>query len=254
MSERGIPTPLEYRAEFPKAKQLDIFDPRHRSEAIDAIQNGEPAVIAFNGIYGIFGDVYTPSVAERIMEMKQRPQDKKLVVVSAPESLYELADFEQVPFSPDQIIGLQKDLHALGVILPANQAAPSHISANDQRNTILSIWTEYDPFRQLMEEHRARGGVAFTGTSANKSGAPTHYATHEVYEDFKHDVPIVLGADFSHLPPLRRKSTSVIRFEGETPILHREGNVTAEEINEALRIHHMPDLVIPEERKVVTSR
>lgn len=217
------------------------------------IENGV-GIIAFNGIYGLFTNVDNKPANDRILQIKNRPNDKNLVLVSAPEHLNEHVDFEQTYYSHEQVAQLQQYLHALGVILPAGNGAPSHItSRRNEQSTVLSIWTEYESLRRLITKFRQMGGRAFAGTSANKDNQPTHIDAEEAWQDLGDEVDFIVKADFSHLPNIRKQSTSIIDLTQSHPSLHRLGNVTREEIQEALLKFGFPDLQVDREKIIFVS-
>lgn len=220
-------------------------NPLHIDHAANLLIKNRIGVIGFNGIYGLFTNVESRAANAHIRFIKGRPEEKKLVLVTPPEYLHEYVDFSRSSFSHKQVIKLQKSLHALGVILPASDSAPSHIIKNiDEQKTVLSIWTEYGPIRKLMESFRAQGGQALAGTSANMSGQPTHIDIKSAWKDFKGFVDFTIEGDYSYLPELRRQSTSIIDLTKEQPRLHRLGNVTQEEIAEGLRKFDFPELQV----------
>ncbi len=241
-----------------QAELLTIYKADHLSRAANIINNGGIAVVAFNGIYGIFGDLHNTQAAERIVKVKNRPHDKKLVSVSAPENLDELADFSQLKngVTHEHIITLQQRLHALGVILPSRDETPDYVvSHNGEIKTILSIWTEYPALRYIINELRETySKTALVGTSANRSGQATHRYMHEVWADFQHLVDGIVLADFSHLDESRGKSTSVIDLTGERPRLHRAGNVTVDEINDVLRYCGLKEVAVDDNVIFVKQR
>ncbi len=237
----------------PYALRFSANNARHINAASRMLLRNKVGAIAFNGIYGLFTNAEDDAATQRIMQIKERPNDKNLILVSTPEHLDEHVDFEHSFYSHEQVAELQKYLYALGVIMPSSPNAPAHLVANrNDQQTILSIWTEYPPLRKLITEFRAKGGRALAGTSANKSGQPTHVLTPEMWEDFKTDVDFTVEADYSGfpLPDIRRRSTSVIDLTKPRPRLHRLGNVTQEEIQEGLLKFKFPDLQIIEEKTI----
>ncbi len=233
------------------ALRLSAENPEHTDFAAKLLKENKIGAIAFNGIYGLFtnGD-YEPA-SSRILQIKNRPDDKNLVLVSAPEHLNEHVNFVHAHYSHEQVTQLQRYLHALGVILPASNGAPNHITSHkNEQPTILSIWTEYEPLRRLITKFRQMGGRALAGTSANKSSEPTHIDTEEVWQDFKTDVDFIVEADFEHLPDIRKRSTSIIDLTQMQPRLHRLGNVNQEEIREALLKFRFPDLQVNYEKTI----
>lgn len=236
------------------AEKLDFTKPSHMEIAARMVVNGEVIAFPFNGIFGLFGDIDDPTVAVKITNIKQRPLDKKHVITYLPEHIEEIVDVERVHISMGILKQLWKvDLHALGAILPASTNAPDHLILGEYPDaSILSIYTEYPPIRNLSEHVRFLGGRGLVATSANKKGQPTHWRFEELFEDFKWDVSGIVYGDFSGLPEIRRKSTSILDFTNTIPRLHREGNVPEDELREALRKHGLPELYIG--RDVITVR
>lgn len=231
------------------ALRLSVESLEHIGLAAKLLKENKIGIIAFNGIYGLFTNADDEIANNKILEIKNRPTDKNLILVSAPEHLDEHVDFNRSHYPHEKVIQLQRSLHALGVILPAGNGAPSHITlANDKQATILSIWTEYEPLRKLIANFRQIGGRAFTATSANKGGQPTHTNAQEAWQDFKAETAFILEADFSHLPDMRKQSTSVVDLTQPKPLLYRLGNVSQEEIQEALLKFGFPDLQVNPEK------
>lgn len=233
---------MEQQRGITGAEELRAYSEDHLKKTAEVIAQGGITVVAFNGVYGIFGDADNPLATEKIHEAKDRPIDKKLILVSDPNHLDEHVDFSMCSYSLDQIANLQRSLHALGIILPASNKAPKNLVVND---TVLSIWTEYYPIQRILNHFRGLGGRALVGTSANKSGQSTHHNENDVWQDFRKDVDLVVLDNFGHLPSLRRRSTSVIDLSTNAPILHRDGNTTVQEIQTALSLNHFPELFVP---------
>lgn len=220
-------------------------------KAAEIIKSGGIVAFPFNGIYGLFGDVDNKQAAQKIYKAKNRPLDKKLIMVASPEILGDYANIGHLTVPYDDIVNFWKEIHALGVILPSQDTMPVTIE-ND--GTILTIWTEYAPLRYLFDYFRKLGGKAFVGTSANKSGKPTHYESATLWQDFGYDVEAIIEADFSHLEPHRKKSTTVIDMTNNNPRLHRVGNVTKEELIDAMKKYNLPDLTDEEPLIIVKGR
>lgn len=213
-------------------------------EVAAIIKKGGIVAFPFNGIYGLFGDADNARAAQKIIVAKNRPKDKKLILVSPPEYIHEHVDLNKFHHKKENLISLWKNIHALGIILPAAKTAPKHLVINEEIDTILTIWTEYMPIRQLVEEFRSLGGRALVGTSANKNGQPTHYAVESLTKDFQKEVNIIVSDNFDHLPVIRRKSTTVIDLTNGSPVLHRLGNVEEKELKKALKVNGFPKLQV----------
>lgn len=222
--------------------------------AAEIIKSGEVIAAPFNGVFGLFGDVDNIKAAEEIIRVKERPKDKKLIIVPTPERIHEFVDFSRIPHYPkERVIQLWKTVHALGIIFPASTHAPYHLTIGEgMERTILAIWTEYKPLRSLMQHAHKLGVRGLVGTSANKSGQGTHFKAEELWNEFRNDVRAVVVDNFDHLPEFRKKSTSVIDLTEEVPRLHREGNVSEDELRGALAQNNFPDLITL--RDVITVR
>lgn len=236
-----------------EALYLSSGDKSHLRKVAEIIKKGDIVAFPFNGVFGLFGDIDCIKAEELILDAKNRPADKKLIQVCLPEYVKEIADFSRINFREEQVVKLWRDVHALGIILPAATTAPYHLVIRENSYaTVLPIWTEYPPLRYMLEHFRKLGGRALVGTSANRMGQPTNWRFNELKEDFHFSVYALVEDDFSHLPEIRRRSTSVLDLTRENPRLHREGNVTEEEIKVALEKHGFPPLCIG--RDVITVR
>lgn len=233
------------------SSRFSVENPEHIDLAAKLLKENKIGIIAFNGIYGLFTNADNELANNRILQIKNRTDDKNLVLVSAPEHLDEHVNFAHAHYSHEQVTQLQQYLHALGVILPASNDAPKHIaSPRNEQSTILSIWTEYKPLRKLITKFRQIGGRALAGTSANKNNQPTHIDAEEAWQDLKTEVDFIVEADFKHLPDIRKRSTSIIDLTQLQPRLHRLGNVTQEEIQKALLKFGFPDLQVDYEKTI----
>lgn len=219
------------------------------------IEQGGVVAFPFNGIYGLFGDIDREDTAQAIYEAKGRPPNQKLIAVIVPERISEHVNFAKVSYTEQQIRRLWGDIHALGIILPTSEGAPPHLTVREGENTtILNIWTEYHPLRKMIEYFHDLGGRGLVGTSANKSGEPTHYQFDSLCRDFSGNVNALVEGNFDHLPISRRKSTTIIDLTSIRPRLYRSGNVSEGELREALLRHGFPELRIDSDVITVRSR
>ncbi len=136
-----------------KSKQLHISNRMHVKYAADCIARGEIIISAFNGVFGIFGDADRKEVVNKILNAKDRPLDKGLVLVTPPELLHEHVDMQSAAlskyYSLENIVQLYHNVHAIGIILPAAiSSAPSSLVKNQ---TILNIWTEYSQHQYIRQ-------------------------------------------------------------------------------------------------------
>lgn len=238
------------------AERLSVVEERDLARCAQVIREGGIVAFPFNGVFGLFGDIDNLPAAEAIIAVKKRPKERKLLAVSTPESIEAYTDLSRTNYSRESLIALWKDIHALGIILPASTHAPYHLTVGEDMidRTILTIWTEYTPLRTMIEHCYRMGGRGLVGTSANKFGEATHFDPDSIWEDFKTDLRAVVVDRFDELPPNRKKSTSIIDLTNDHPRLHREGNVSEVEIRAALKRHNFPELVIGRDVIVVRGR
>lgn len=248
MTNLSVPLPLPKRAHRLTTAHKDI------SKAALLIKKGGVVAFPFNGIWGLFGDIDNSAVSKMIYKAKNRPGDKKLIVVYPPEHLAEIVNLDRISFSLEKIEKLYRNLHALGVILPAKKRAiQSHLTIGTGKNrSVLNIHTEYGPLNLLYSELRKLGVRGLLGTSANKSGEPTHSDSDSLWKEFQSDVHAIVLDNFDNLPQQRKKSTSIIDLTEAKPRLHREGNVEITEIRKALSKYKFPNLFVG--RDVITVR
>lgn len=223
------------------AEKLCGYNELHLLKTAQIIRQGGIVAFPFNGVFGLFGNIDDSDAYQQIYLAKGRLEDRKLIAACTPESVDGFVDFSKQSHPKDQVLALWKYVHALGIILPASEGAPKDLVVGNAK-TFLNIWTEYHPLRQL-EQHLEKLGIrGLVGTSANKSGHPTHFDADQLWEEFENDVEAVIFDSFDQLPPYRRQSTTIIDLTTTIPRLHRRGNVTEDELKEALEKHHFPPL------------
>lgn len=175
----------------------DICDPLSLEKTADLLTSGELIIVYFNGTYAFLCDADQMAPAEKLFALKKRPFSQTLSLVVDPIYLSDFVDqthpaFTRFPLA--QAIALQQQVHALGVIYPANAAtAPPDIV---QAGTILNVWTEFQaakrPFARLNALARARGMRGFKGASTNLSGEATYHHLNQVLSAFNGHIPVIL--------------------------------------------------------------
>jgi tRNA A37 threonylcarbamoyladenosine synthetase subunit TsaC/SUA5/YrdC len=228
---------------------LHLGEHADRVRAVQQLLRGQLIASGFNGIYVLLGDADDPLVPAKVAWAKRRPQAKGVALVCPPEFLGEHVNRQTPALGGDdpfrRVQALQRELHALGVILPAAMpGAPAHVV---QSGTILNVWTEQPPnapLRHLVVELRRRGKRALAGTSANLSGKPTITDPDEVVAVFGQRVSTILLQDFGAVPPERRRSATIVDLTQPQPHLFREGSVPAGELAAELRRLGLGELVV----------
>lgn len=242
------------------AEKLYSGNYAHLRRAAEIIENRGVIAFPFNGVYGLFGVKDDLAVAERIHQIKQRPLDKKLVLVTLPQMLHSSIDINKFYYPIDKIVQILETVHALGVITPASESVPGHlINKRGDSATVLTIWTEYWPLREVLGK-LAEGGIGgLVGTSANKSRQGTHTVAESLWDEMHEELDAVVMASFDYLPERRKRSTSIIDLTfsdgtGYRPRLHRIGNLTQRELDKALVKAGLPVSLVDQDTIIVKPR
>jgi L-threonylcarbamoyladenylate synthase len=226
---------------------LKTRDIEHLKYAAELIASGEIVAFEFYGAFAFLGDADQEQAAHKIFRAKNRPLSQTLSLVCPPEYLHEHVNIEVIARSHsfEKIKQLYREIHALGIILPAAiPGAPLHLL---QGGTIHNVWTEYPPFypiRQLVNQLRHIGKRALLGASANMSGEPTYTSSQEVLAAYEGQIAAVLSDDEANIPLNRKKSTTMLDLTSEYPRLHREGNVPEAELRSHLARLGFRELVV----------
>ena len=145
-----------------------IVDVENIEETIKRFKAGEVGIIPSDTIYGI-SSMVTDEAMERIYEIKERPQSKKLIVLSDKASLESLG-----LIVPDSIMALWPS--PLTVILPRKEGETLAVRVPDDKylSTLLS-----------------ETGPLFS-TSVNISGKPSLETFEEIYPVFSDRVDFIV--------------------------------------------------------------
>jgi len=202
---------------------LSLEDGRALEIAIESMQKG--GVIAFptDTVYGIGASLAHREALIRIYDIKGRPQDKPLpILISRPDVVSTLTD------EPDQdLLRLAARFWPgpLTVILKANASLPDEVKAPDGT---FGVRVPDHSIALTIAQHN---GGAMATTSANRSGQPAACRAEEIRESLGDEIDVILDGGIA---PQRLAST-VIRREGDTITVVREGALTNATIQEAWR-------------------
>ncbi|MEM8863036.1 MAG: Sua5/YciO/YrdC/YwlC family protein [Chloroflexota bacterium] len=230
-----------------------IVETQNLSRVAELLAAGELIVVFFQGTFAFLCDCDASEPAEKIFQTKNRPREKGLSLVVDPDCLQDFVDLDHPAlrrFPLDKAQKLQRIPHALGIVFPAGPYAPKDLVQN---GTIMNVWTEYPPSRplsQLTQLALAKGLRGFKGASTNLSNEPTYSTVQQVLDQFNGIVPLILNGEVA-VPEHRRKSTTLIDFTQQRPTMIRSGNVTAEEVQDALDEVGFGQLQISESVKVL---
>ncbi|MBQ4066644.1 MAG: threonylcarbamoyl-AMP synthase [Clostridia bacterium] len=179
----------------------------------------EGGLVAFptETVYGLGGNAYDPTAAEKIFAAKGRPSDNPLIVhVARPEeaeafavtnsTYYKLAEC----FMPGP----------LTVILPKREVIPKSVTGG--LNTVAVRCPSHPAARRLIEA----AGVPVAAPSANISGKPSPTSGRHVLDDMNGKIPMILDGGESAIGV----ESTVIRLESDGCTILRPGEITAREL------------------------
>ncbi|MBE6586869.1 MAG: threonylcarbamoyl-AMP synthase [Ruminococcaceae bacterium] len=179
----------------------------------------EGGLVAFptETVYGLGGDAYDPTAAERIFAAKGRPSDNPLIVHVARPS-----DAESFAVTNDTYYKLAEHFMPgpLTVILEKKDNIPKSVTGGLDTVAVRCPSNVYA--RRLIEA----AGVPIAAPSANISGKPSPTNGRHVYEDMEGKIAMILdGGDCA----IGVEST-VIRLEEDGCTILRPGEVIAREL------------------------
>jgi L-threonylcarbamoyladenylate synthase len=200
---------------------LSLEAPRALETAITSMQHG--GVIAFptDTVYGIGASLSHEAALARIFDIKGRASDKPLpILVAHPGEISKVAN----DADPHLLhLAAQFWPGPLTVVLRGRDALPAEVKAPD--GTIGVRVPDHSVALTIAQ----RNGGAIAVTSANRSGQPPACTAEEIRDQLGDDVDVILDGGIA---PCGLPST-VIRREGDTIIVIREGAISTSRILEA---------------------
>lgn len=189
-----------------------------------ARRTAEGGLVAFrtDTFYGLGADPFNTQALERINALKGRDGKPILVVVSDALMVARFVAGETEAF---RALAAEFWPGALTLVLRARREVPELITAGTG-----TIGVRLPADEEVRELVGACGG-ALTATSANPAGAPPARAARDVETYFGDSLPLVIdgGETTSERP------SSVVDVTGDGASLIREGVVTADSLERALR-------------------
>ena len=202
---------------------LSLEAPRALETAIASVQHG--GVIAFptDTVYGIGASLAHEAALARIYDIKGRPADKPLpILVAHPGEIARLAVDADAA-----LLRLAEQFWPgpLTVVVKGRPDLPAEVKAPD--GTIGVRVPDHSVALTIAQ----RCGGAIATTSANRSGQPPACTAEEIREQLGAAVDVILDGGIA---PCGLPST-VIRREGDTIAILREGAIAPSRIQEAWR-------------------
>lgn len=154
--------------------------------AIETVRKGGVIAYPTEAVFGLGCDPFNKAAVEKILQLKQRPADKGLIVVAS--------DWQQVkdwllPLTEEQEATVMKTWPGPTTwVFAANDKAPVFCKATD--NTIAIRVSAFPMVRRLCQ---ALGPIV--STSANLAGESAAQSVQEMTADFKAGIDYILDAD-----------------------------------------------------------
>ena len=136
------------------------------------IRGGEVVAVPTDTVYGLAADPFRQGVAERIFEIKQRPESNPiLLLIDSPEQLRDVAR-DLPPAFPGIAAAFWPG--PLTIVVPASARVPAAVTAGTGTVAVRL------PAASLIRRLIRASGCPLTGTSANLSGSPAATTADEV--------------------------------------------------------------------------
>jgi L-threonylcarbamoyladenylate synthase len=190
--------------------------------AVNALRKGGVVAFPTETFYGLAVDPRSALAVRKIFEIKRRPEDQALPLITASEEQVD----EQVGF----MTPLARRLAANGWPGPLTLIIPAHgdICADVHRGTgRVGVRVPGDSIARALA---AAAGHAITATSANFSGEPPASMAEEVAAAFGNRIEVLIdgGPTPGGLP------STIVDATGTDPVLVRAGAIAWERVLEFL--------------------
>lgn len=200
---------------------LTLEEGRALEEAVSTVQRGGVVAFPTDTVYGIGASLSHPPALARIYDIKGRSPDKPIpILISRPDVIDELVDD-----ADEALIELAHRFWPgpLTVVLKAKASLPMEVIAPDGTCGVRI------PDHSIPLAIAQANGGAIATTSANRSGMPAATTASEIHEALGPDLDMVLDGGIAP----RKSASTVIRREGDTISVIREGSVRLDEMREA---------------------
>lgn len=233
---------------------LRLEEPRALEKAISLLQHGGVVAFPTDTVYGIGASLEFPAALDRIFTSKLRDLGRPLPLLLGSSS-----DIARVCLHPDpDLIQLAANFWPgpLTVALPAREGLPPHVVAPDGTVGVRV------PNHSIALVLAQRCGGALAVTSANVSGEPPATTAGDIGPDLADRLDLVLDGGIAR----GGQASTVIRLEGDTISVIREGAIPTETIravwaqlrsaSKSAREHEQPSLgaALADQRKVEVTR
>lgn len=200
---------------------LNASEPTAIAQAATIIRNGGIVAYPTDTVYGLGANVFLPQALEKIMEAKQRPDEKSLPVLIADRNHLENL-VAAIPYAAARLMAAFWP-GALTIVL-IKQPGLSPLLGD---TTLAVRQPNHEAIMALLEA----AGCPLTGTSANRSGNPPATTGEEAARQLGGAVDLILDGG----PAPGSTPSTVIDCTIEPARMLREGAVTRSALAAVLR-------------------
>jgi len=198
------------------------------ADVYSVIENGGVALVKFDVGYALIG--CTPKSISRIFALKQRPKERKCVVLGSPEIFRELS----TPAYHNKVSGFS---YPVGLVTRVNETSryleqlPEEVLYKRRVAIFVNMGELGD---KIVAYGFSRGKLVF-GSSGNVSNAGNHYRFEDVEDEIKAGVDFKIDLGESKYQQSRNgsKNLAATILDLENDLLLRRGLVCDEVIREA---------------------
>lgn len=187
-------------------------------KAIEALQKGEVVAVPTETVYGLAGNIYNMNAIESIFRIKQRPHYNPLIV-----HIHSLAQLNDVATDlPAKAYTLAAKFWPgpLTLVLPKKNTVPNLITGGKKSIAVRM------PKHSLLLKLLQALPFPLAAPSANPFNRISPTTAQHVKNYFGDEIPLILNGGACQ----KGIESTIVGFEGDTPIVYRLGALTLEEI------------------------
>ncbi len=172
-------------------------------KTVACLKAGKTILYPTDTIWGIGCDATNNRACSKVYEVKQRPNDKSLIVLI--DTIERLSDYV-VNIPPIAYDLINHAINPLSIIYPESKSLAKNVSAD---KTVCIRVVNHDFCREVIQQF----GKPITSTSANLSGQPSARTYREISDEVKQsvDYTVQLYHDIFSTP----KSSTIIRLHDD---------------------------------------
>lgn len=192
------------------------------NSAVEALMNDELVALPTETVYGLAANAYSDNALKKIFELKKRPLYNPLIVhIKSASYLDEIA--QNVP---DKALQLAKKFWPgpLTLILKKKPQISNLITAG--KDTVAVRVPNHPLILAVLEKLE----FPLAAPSANPFGSISPTCAQHVLNYFGKSLDLILDGGECE----RGIESTIIGFDGDTPIIHRHGSISIEDIEEVV--------------------